>query len=435
MNKMYPHQRGAAMLILVIFFMLGSFLVTMGIARTAYRDAVRSNELTDSMQAYFTTQSSLEDVVYRFRNGYSVSSTETLSLNRANATTTISNVGINQRRITTDTRRGSAYRNGEVMLHLTSGASFNFGLQSNTGGITLANSSAVLGNVYSNGSVTGAGNMIYGDVVSAGPSGLISGIHSTSSAYAHTIQSSTIDNEAFYQSISGTTVGGSACPNVKCHPGASDQPTSDLPLTDEMIEEWEDEAVAGGTISGSCPYVIDSDMTIGPVKIECDVEVDKSSTDVTLAGPVWITGNLTTKNGPTFRISGGADESALIITDNQADRLTSSQMDLDQSTGFVGNAGDSYILLVSMNESSSLGGSEVAIAAGNKTTPGEREVIYYAPYGKISASQSVKLRGATAHLIALSQSAQVEYETGMISLLFTGGAGGSYEVESWEEIE
>ena len=436
MNKKVPfnrsQSRGAALLIVTIFFMLGSLIAILGVGRTAYYDVLRSRTLLESTQAYYVTEAGVEDVVYRLRKGKTVSASgiETLSFAGSTATTTIT-PGFDTVAVDTQSSLHSLYRANHVVLGIGGGASFSFGLQSSTGGISMANSSAVVGNIYSNGTVTGAGsNMVYGDVVSAGASGLVTGVHATGSAYAHSIVGATIDKDAYYQSKIGSIILGTS------FPGSPDQSAKPLPITDATISDWETAAEAGGVVSSPCPYVINTNISLGPKKITCDVVIDKSSTNLTLTGPVWITGNLDTKSGPNILVdSSHPGASATIIVDNPADRLTSSKMTLDQSTGFVATTTGTYVLMVSGNNSSELGGPEVAISAGNKTTFGQREVIYYAPHGKLNASNSVKLRGATAYAIALSQSASVEYQTGMMSLLFTGGPSGGYIINSWKEVQ
>ena len=69
--------------------------------------------------------------------------------------------------------------------------------------------------------VTGSGgNMIYGDVVSSGASGSITKIHATSSLYAKTITNSLTDKNAYYQTISNTTVLGTSYPGAQTNPQA-----------------------------------------------------------------------------------------------------------------------------------------------------------------------------------------------------------------------
>ena len=92
------------------------------------------------------------------------------------------------------------------------------------------NSSKVIGNVFSGGSVIGTSqNYIYGDVISSGANGLVYGIHATSSVYAHTIgdasESTLIDKDAYYHTTkTNTTVSGTSFPN------SPDQATTSLPI-------------------------------------------------------------------------------------------------------------------------------------------------------------------------------------------------------------
>ena len=59
----------------------------------------------------------------------------------------------------------------------------------------------------------------------------------------------------------------------------------------------------------------------------------------------------------------------------------------------------------------------------------------YAAHGEIRIKQSLTLKEVTAYKIRLQNSAEVIYESGLASLLFTSGPGGGFEVSSWGEIE
>ena len=113
------------------------------------------------------------------------------------------------------------------------GAAFFYGMQSGKGGIILENSSTVKGNLYSNGTIVGAGsNVIAGDVVSATSTGLVDGIKATGTVFAHTIQNSEIDKDAYYMVIDvPTVVWGTK------YSESPDQATSSLPIPDAPISE------------------------------------------------------------------------------------------------------------------------------------------------------------------------------------------------------
>ncbi len=430
-NTQYTHTRtstGQAMMVTVVFFLFISLAVMFGLVNPTLTETKLARSLAYSSQSYFLSEGGLEDSIYRLKEGLTVDTTETLALGGVTVTTTITDTGGGEKDITASGTRNNNVRKIRTHLSISSGASFSFGVQSGPGGMVIENSASVNGNAYSSGSITGANsNIIRGDVISAGPTGLINGIYATSSAYAHTIQNSTIDKNAYYQTISGTTVGGVS------YPGSADQPIADLPIPDTLIEEWKTDAAAGGTLGGSCTkYSINADTTLGPIKINCDLEISGSPT-ITLAGMVWVNGNIMIKNTPTIVVSSSqTGKTVAMIADKPTDRTASSKIEIENSTVFQGAGAGSYVLLVSQNNSAESGGSEKAIEVENSANGA---LLVYAGHGEINLKNNIGLKEVTAYRIRLSNSANVTYETGLASLLFTAGPSGSWTVNSWKEIQ
>lgn len=306
-----------------------------------------------------------------------------------------------------------------------SAVSFRYGVQAGEGGFDLTNSSTIDGNVFSSGSVIGhQHNLIKGSVISAGPTGRVYGIHSTSSVFANTIGdasiSTEIDEDAYYVTKINTTVSGTQYPN------SPDQAPVNLPITDAQISGWENEAAAGGIIS-TCDsggdYTITSSMSLGPKKIECNLVVKSSSGVLTITGPLWVTGNITTQTGPTIRMSPSlGNQNVAIIADNPSDTTGSGKFDIGQSTTFQGSgAPGSFVFLISQNRSAELGGTEIAMDLNQ----GASALVAYAAHGLANLSQSVSVREVTAYKIVLRNSANVTYDTGLPSTVFKSGPGAS----------
>ena len=436
------NTRGAALLIFVVLFVFISALLTVTIGNGAYASLREYRVLEASKKSFNVTEAGIEDAIYRHKDNKAYSNTEILTLDGSTATVTRS-LNADTYTFVVEGNEQNAIRRNSMDLAIGTGASFNFGLQSGNGGITMSNSSSVVGNVYSNGSIVGQGSAIVrGDVISAGSSGLIDSVRATGSAYAHTITSSTIDKDAYYQSIVGSTVFGSAClMNTHCHPGSTDQATSAMPISDEKIDEWKSNIQSGGTIitatSTQCStgtYVIDTNTTLGDVKIMCNVEMQKkgAGTTITLTGPVWIVGNLSITRGPTIVASSSLNtRSVQLIVDNESNRATSSKISVNQSTTFGSGNASSYVLLLSMNTSAENAGTEKAIDLAQSTNG---KVLVYAPHGLIDMGNSISLKEVTAYQIEISNGAQVVYESGLVSVLFTSGPGGGYTINSWDEI-
>jgi hypothetical protein len=340
--------------------------------------------------------------------------------------------------------------------------SFHYGIQAGQGGFLLSQSSTITGNVYSGGSVigngsavncgnpaiSGYGNCIFGTVVSSGASGLVYGVTSTSSIYAHTIGNAgtktTVTDKAYYATTITNTFdqNRNALPAAQKVPNSTDQPDVALPISDDQITEWEADAAAGGTLASTdCDTyaantntcTITSARSWGPIKIPFNLVLKNGSAVLTVAGPIWVTGNLTLQTGPTIQMAASlGSQNVAIIADNQSNRLGSGVVNIGQSTIFKGSgAANSFVFLISWNTNGEDGGaangvcssgSYDAICMGQSSSA----LVAYASHGQITFSQSASAKEATAYRIVLTQSANVAYDTGLPNTLFESGTGGSW---------
>ena len=428
MRHWYHHKnKGQAILTAVVIMLFGSLALVGGMVSPVVRDLRASHNLAESRQSFYAADAVLEDANYRLAKGVTIAATNVLAVGNAVATATVSDTLDGKSITITAATEEDIVRGTVSTLSLGTGIGFNFAVQSGAGGTEMENSSSIAGNVFSNGPIEGAGsNVIGGDAVSAGPNGRIEGVHATSSAYAHTITSSTIDKDAYYQVISGTSVGGTS------YPGSADQATSSLPISDEQIEEWKADAEAGGVISSPCPYQITANITIGPKKINCDLEISGSPT-VTLTGALWVVGNIDFKNSTVVQTDASlGNVSVPLVADNPLNRTTSSKIIVQNSSSFIGLGGNrSYVLLVSQNQSAEQGGNEAAINVKNSANGA---LLVYAGHGEIKLQNNINLREVTAYRIRLQNSAKVIYEIGLPNLLFTSGPSGSYSIGGWGEL-
>lgn len=423
----YRYQQGHALIIGVAFFLAIATSFAVGAAGPVLDQMAISEDLTYSKNSFYAAESGVEDVTYRVKNGIQVSPTETISVNNTKATTTLVTSG-NTKQIESSGTTNFYNRKNVATLSTGTGVAFNYGLQTGAGGLTLSNSATIEGNVFTNGPLTATNSAtIKGTAISAGPAGLISGINVTGSAYAHTISNSTVGVNAYYQSISGSTVLGAS------FPGSVDQATSSLPVTDSMIDSWES-AAATNVYSGACPYIIyTGTVTLGPIKIPCDFYVSNSA-KVSIAGPVWVTGNIQFSNSAEISTAASLGvQSVALIADNPSNRSTSSQIYISNSTKFNGGTSGSYLMLVSRNNASQASGGTSGTPAIQASNSVEGDVILYAPNGLIQMSNSVHVVEVTGYKFTAANSAEIKYESGLQNLLFTSGPGGGYKIQSWGE--
>jgi hypothetical protein len=430
-------EQGQVLMITVILFTAAAVVIIFGITSPVIRQIQISRDLETSKRSYFVAEAGSEDAYYRIKNNLPTSFPAVMSLDGVTATITTSVTGSNEQEILSQGNANNLIRTVKKDITLTDGFSFNFAVQVGLGGLRMQNDSDVIGNVYSNGPIKGDDrdkNFIVGDAVSAGSSGSIEKIHATSSAYANSIKNSKIDKDAYYQTIdSGTVV------TRTKYPDSADQPLSTMPILDTLLDQWEASAVSGGVISSPCPYVIDSSVTLGPIKIDCNVRVKKNDTVVTLAGTVWVNGDINIDDRPKFKVSDSlGNKSVPVIARSVADPLNKGIIDLDDKPTFFGSETggvpnpDSYVMFVSRNTSAENGGSVKAISAGNHVTG---NLLLYAPHGLIVLSNNVILRGVTAYSLNLKNNTQVYYTVGLAQPLFVSGPGGKWKIKRWKEVK
>jgi len=420
---------GQAVMIVVLFFLAISLAITFGFSSLAVQQERIVRTDISGKKSYFLSEAGQEDVIYRFKTARKVSSEEVIVLDGNTATTTIVSISSGEKEVTSVGSVIRSVRKLKTVLDTSDEVDFNFGVQVGDGGAVLENTSSVDGNLFSNGPVSGRNrNLIKGTVISASLAGLIDGVHATGTAYAHTIQDSLIETDAYYQIIRDTTVLGTL------FPGSQDRATSILPISDEMIDKWKASAEAGGVITSPCPYEINRDATLGPVKINCDLEI-KGNPVVTLEGMVWVLGDVTIKNSATVRITPSLPGKSLaIIADNPSNRITGSKVKIENTSTFEGSGGEgSFVLIISQNESAETGGDERAIEVSNQADAGD--LLVYAAHGEILLKNNITLREVSAYRVRLQNTAEVVYESGLASLLFDSGPAGGLNILDWKEIE
>ncbi len=433
MKNRNTKKGGQAIIIAVLFFLFFISLIVYGAANPIMHRIQVATDFFQSQSGFYLSEAKLEDLLYRMKNSKQYSSFETLTLNGNTASTTIVQNGTGKV-ITASGIVGATVRQTQASVSQTSGLSY--GIQVGGGGLSMSNSSSVTGNIFSNGPISGSGNSITGDAVSASSTGSITNIKVGGDARAHVITNSTVGGNAYYSSISGTTVTGTSNPNT------IDTTPISFPITDTVITALEQSALAGGTYSGSCPYDPASGTIIGPIYIACTtspaMRLDNNGT-FTFKGNVWVAGDIDIGSGNVTYVidpSIGA-KSVAIIAHKASNTSTGSKITVTNSPVFQnsGVAG-SYIVFISQNNSKELGGTNKAITISQSSSG---EVVYYAAHGLIDVSNSITARALAGYGVATSQKANLNltYQSSLGSILFQDGPPATYTVQTqnWKEIQ
>jgi hypothetical protein len=236
-------------------------------------------------------------------------------------------------------------------------------------------------------------------------------------AWAHTVTNSTIRGSLYCQTGSGN--------NKACDTSRADPTSQGMPISDANIEQWKEDAEAGGVTSGD--YSINgTSASLGPRKITGDLIVNNGAV-LTLDGTLWVEGDITLQNNAIIKLSSGyGGNSGLIVTDG---RLTVSNNATFQGSGQTG----SYTMVVSTSDcpsSVSCGGGNAMSISNNAGT-----AVLYAQNGTIFFSNNAGAKEATAKLISLDNNSFITYESGLANLNFTSGPTGGWEITRWQEVQ
>lgn len=410
-------QSGATMLISVVFFLFLSLAITAGLVSPAVREFKISDDLTQSRQSFFLSESGVEDAYYRLKNAKPIGTSVFLTLNGNTVMTNIINSGYNEKTIFSLGDVASRNRKNQLILNTGQGIAFNYGIQAGQGGFDIYNAT-VNGNVFANGSVLGKHNdaTVTGTVISAGQSGLIDnmnvGENGTGNAQAHTVNNSTVAGTIYCKTGSDN--------NKTCNTSLPDPDSIPMPVTQEMIDQWKVDAALGGTLNAN--LVIPNPQTLGPKKINGNLTINA---DLTLTGTVYVTGNIITANNVHVSLDSSYGPTGGIL-------LTDSPINLSNNVIFEGSGSqNSYIMLLTTSfcpdGCSGINALEIANNVG--------AVVLNAQNGTAHINNNVTLNEIVANRIVMDNNAVVNYLSGLANMSFTSGPSGGWNIKNWKEVK
>jgi len=252
----------------------------------------------------------------------------------------------------------------------------------------------------------GGTSMIGGNEYSTG---VYVGTTGSDNAWAHTIKGATVTGSLYCQT--GSYI------NKACNTSKADPAPQPMPLSDGNIQDWKNDATAGGTLSGDY-HVGWAGATLGPKKIVGNLLVDGGGT-LTVSGTLWVTGTITVTSGGIVRLASsyGANDGALV-----ADGIVSVN---GGGTFYGSGTTGSYPFLITTSacpaESGCNGANAVTLSGGAGT------VAIIAQDGTASINGGSALKAVTAKQIIMSGGATLTYDSGLINANFSSGPGGSWE--------
>ena len=371
-------QSGQIALIVVLALLSTSTVMAIGLGILTFNEVKKLNNVVKTAQSYYAAEGGAEDAIIRVKNHMSYLSSYTLSVGSSTAAVNITGPLDNLSIVSEGNTEG---RVRKVAINLSASpsstnVSFNYGVQVGDGGLFMEKTATIVGSVYSNGNITSSNNpSITGDAFAAGTSSIDGGswpgqlLDIDGNARARVIREARIGGTARAYQFTDCQVGGIAYYQgsiTNCAAGGgsilqtySNLPSLPMPIAESQLDTWEQEAQAGGVINGPCPYQPPNGASLGPVKINCGLLIDDNQI-INMTGAIWVVGDMTISNQSIIRLSSSfGDDSSHIIIDNPSNQLTSSRF-IIQNDGQIQGSGDpdSYVMVVSRNESSESGGGK-----------------------------------------------------------------------------
>lgn len=405
-------QSGQAALFAVLLLATASLAIGAGFFGLAVREQQSSRTFIRSLQMYAAAESGVEDAFLRLRTGMEWQSELSLSVGGVDAQITISDpVGGSQTILAQGNRQGLV-RKAEAVANISSdNPLFAYGAQVGDGGLVMDNLSRVIGNVFSNGNITGSsGAVIQGTVEVAGSGrhieevrveGDVSADHCEEADIVGVLRANT-ENDCNYGSFQAL--------------GAPAEPLP-LPISSEWIQKRKDEAAAGGT-SGTYALSGSSTASLGPRKIQGNLTISNSA-QLALTGTVWVTGDVDIKNEALVKLASSyGSTSGVVITDG---KITLQNNSVSQGSGQAG----SYLMYLATES------FDDAITIKNNAIAD----IVYTSQGTVVIENNEAIRQVTGYRAHLKNNATLTYEIGIQSPSFSNGTAGPSEITSWRETE
>lgn len=231
------------------------------------------------------------------------------------------------------------------------------------------------------------------------------------------IANATVDGTARAPLFSDDTVAGSACPPTGPNCVIANDAPQTLPISDGVIQDFRNEAAAGGTVGSQ---TISGTVSLGPKKIAGDLSIDNGATLI-VTGTLWVTGQFQTSNNTAVRLdSGYGANSGVIVGDGN--------IDISNNATLLGSGqAGSYIMIIAAKNAS---GSQVLDVSNNSTG-----AIFYAPHGRIHFNNNAGAKEVSGYGFDLDNNATITYESGLQNVHFVSGPGASFKVKSWKETE
>lgn len=280
--------------------------------------------------------------------------------------------------------------------------------------------------------VTPSGADLGFKVYFGGGQSLIHNVAISVMAKADSITNSTVGGDAYYQTLTSTTVG-------VAHPGSPTPPEIQMPISSTTLASWIAEADAGGTITGNCgsggvAACNTFPLTLGPKKIVGNLTVGNGEA-LTISGTLYVTGNISVSNNGTITC-------AVSYLANSCKLITAGSADISNNGIFQGSGtAGSYVLLLSTISNCLVSGTQHASCAPNDSAINLSNnvdgALFYAMNSAIYISNNATVKAVVGYKLVLDNNATIAYDSLVRNLTLSSdggtGSGAAWNINRWNE--
>jgi hypothetical protein len=381
-NFFWKNEHGVIALLLTTVALFVATALSLTSVFLFLNRANAAKNIAFSYESIYAAEAGVEDILLRYYDTTKKlpsSYPAALLVGTASASTTLREDFLGNVILTSEGDRLSRVRALRIYASPIGPGAFHYAVQIGDLGLEMGSNSKVIGNVYSNGNITGDSNSeIRGDASAVGtissPRPVVTGVRTE-----------------------GVT------------------PES-LPQVD--IAYWKARAnINNDPFVGNLVYDHGS-STLGPRKVEGNLTLG-SNAGLTLTGPVHVTGNFTMDSNSDLFLSESfsASTTAIVVGGN----ITfSSNAEVHATTSIP----KGYILLLSESTS----GSAIDIDSNNPI-----DGAVYAPNGTVAIGSNADATSIAGRRIRLDSNATITYDFGLRRADFTGGPSSGGQIISWQE--
>ncbi len=166
MNKINS-KKGHIIIINALLFFALSTTIIFAVSQPIVSTFKITKSFLKSKESFLVANSASNEVLYKLNTNKEIASAENFTLAQGTAVINVSDTG-DGKNISISSDSDSYKRNYLMSLKTGEGVSFNYGLQAGQGGFEMQGGAGIIGNIYSNGKVTGSGGpFITGSAISA----------------------------------------------------------------------------------------------------------------------------------------------------------------------------------------------------------------------------------------------------------------------------